>query len=62
MVCHWVYPGSSYSVRNCKSRSVVKLVVILCWGVAWAAHSVLSITAFFISGARIDQEPVISNY
>ena len=58
MVWHWVYRRSSYAVWNCNSRSVVKLFVLSCWGVVW----VLSITMFCISGARIDQEAVSSNY
>ena len=62
MVCHWLYCGYSYAVWNCKYFSVVKLVVLQCWDVTWSVHIALSITAFFISGARIDQEPVISNY
>ena len=62
VVWHWVYCGYSYAVCNCKYSSVVKLVVLQCWDVAWAVHPVLSITAFFINGARIYQEPVSSNY
>ena len=34
LVWNWVYSGSSYAVWNCKSRSVVKLVVLLCYSVA----------------------------
>ena len=34
MVWHWVYSGSSYDVWNCKSHSVVKIVVLSCWSVA----------------------------
>ena len=62
MLWRWVYHGSIYAVWNFKSRSVVKLVVLQCWGLVWAVQPVLSITTFFISGAGIDQEPVISNY
>ena len=40
MVWHWVYRGSSYSVWNCKSRNVVKLVVLSCWGVVWVVFVV----------------------
>ena len=62
VVCHWVYRGSSYAVWNCKSLSVVKIVVLWCWGVAWNVQPFLSITAFFIIGASIDQEPGSINY
>ena len=41
---------------------VMKLVVISCWGVEWDGEPVLSITMLFNIGAKIDQEPVISNY
>ena len=58
MVWHWVYCWSSYAYRI----SVVKLVVLWYWDVAWAVQPVLSVTEFFISGARIDQVPLSSNY
>ena len=41
MVWNWVYCGSSYSVWCCvvivtvKTHSVVKLVVLSCWVIAW---------------------------
>ena len=44
MVCHWLYHGSSYAVWNCKYRSVVKLVVLSCWGVVWVVFVVFSIS------------------
>ena len=53
-----MYRGSSCDVWNCKSRIVLKLVVVYCWGVVW----VLSITVFFVISARIDQEALSSNY
>ena len=46
MVWHWVYSGSSYDVWNCKSHSVVKRVVLLCWSVACV--SACCVTAFLV--------------
>ena len=43
MVWYWVYRGSSYAVWNCKYRSVVKLVVLSCWGVSWLVFVVFSL-------------------
>ena len=43
MVRHWVYCGFSYAVWNCKSHSVVKLVVLSCWGVAWVVFVLFSL-------------------
>ena len=56
MVRHWVYYGSSYAVRNFKSCSVVKLVILYYWDVAWTKQPVLSIAVLFIEGASIEKE------
>ena len=40
----------------------MKPVVLQCWGVAWDIQLIVSITALFIIGARIDQVPLSSNY
>ena len=44
MVWHWVYSGSSYAVWNCKSCSVVELVVLSCWDIAWVVFIVFSLS------------------
>ena len=43
LVWNWVYSGSSYAVWNCKSHSVVKLVVLSCCDVAWVVFVVFSL-------------------
>ena len=46
MVWYWVYSESSYDIWNCKSRSIVKLVVLSYYSVA--CGSACCVTAFLV--------------
>ena len=47
MVSHWTYSGYIYAVRNCKSHSVAKLVVLSCQSVA-SRYCACCVPAFLV--------------